>query len=97
MTWGNRKTPQILTFRTKMLIALFALILLFVLIMDARAESQGEPVFVEHVVRAGESLWGLSKQYNPGMDPRESVWHIREVNNITPLIYPGQKLIIPIF
>ena len=91
MMTTNRKTPQILTFRTKLLIALFIAILLFVLIMDS-AESQGEPVYVEHVVMAGESLWGIAGQYDTGMSRQEAVYWIQEDNDTGPLIYPGQVL-----
>ena len=95
MNWGHRKTPHILTFCTKLLIALFIAILIFVLIMDSRAEGEQEPkepTYILHVVEAGESLWGIAGQYDTGMSRQEAVYWIREDNGVSPLIHPGDVL-----
>lgn len=54
--------------------------------------------FVEHVVQPGETIWGISRQYHPGpeVNRQEIVHLIRKVNNIDPLIFPGQKILVPI-
>jgi nucleoid-associated protein YgaU len=52
---------------------------------------------VEVVVRPGDTLWGLARQYAPDMDPREAVYIIRTANGgIDPgRIQPGDVLLIP--
>ena len=52
---------------------------------------------IEVVVRPGDTLWGLARQYAPDMDPREAVYIIRTANGgIDPgRIQPGDMLLIP--
>ena len=48
-----------------------------------------------HVVRAGETLWGIAERSYPG-DPREGVWRLQERNGLSgTLIRPGQRLAVP--
>jgi 3D (Asp-Asp-Asp) domain-containing protein len=53
--------------------------------------------FVLHRVKKGDTLWGLSRRYMPGVDPRDGVRWIREANSLarSELIYPGDILNIP--
>ena len=50
------------------------------------------------VVRRGDTLWELAKRYGrPDLDPRWVVERIRQANGLTsPVVYPGQTLIIPV-
>lgn len=52
--------------------------------------------YTTHIVKQGETLWTIVKQYNPGEDPRPLIYEVRKINHVTPIIMPGQKLIIPI-
>lgn len=81
---------------TRLLKISIIIILIFVLyqLFSNFSKGQAEPVYIEHTVRAGESLWGIAKQYSEGQDIREVVYWIREDNDITPLIYPGQVILV---
>jgi hypothetical protein len=41
-------------------------------------------------------LWSIAIDKYPGVDPRKVVDIIREKNGITPLIYAGQDLQVPV-
>ncbi|WP_035166527.1 LysM peptidoglycan-binding domain-containing protein [Caloramator sp. ALD01] len=49
-----------------------------------------------YVVQAGDTLWKIAKQYRPNEDPRKVIYEIRKHNGITPIIYPGQVIEIPV-
>jgi LysM repeat protein len=59
------------------------------------SEANQEITYQIYTVQPGDSLWGISKQYVNG-DPRELIYQIRKLNNISPNIYPGQSLKIPL-
>jgi LysM repeat protein len=48
-----------------------------------------------YVVKQGDTLWSIAKRYTDG-DPRKLIYEIRELNNITPVIRPGQEIKIPV-
>lgn len=52
---------------------------------------------VEVVIRPGDTLWGLARQYAPDMDPREAVYIIRNANDgLDPgRLQPGDVVLIP--
>lgn len=49
-----------------------------------------------HTVVHGETLWCIAKFYSPQADPRKVVYAIRTINNISPIIYPGQEILVPV-
>ncbi len=53
---------------------------------------------VEVVVRPGDTLWGLARQYAPSMDPREAIYIIRGANDgLDPgRLQPGDVLLVPV-
>jgi hypothetical protein len=53
-------------------------------------------IYKTYTVASGETLWSIAKGQCPGADPREVVDLIRDKNGITPTIYPGQKILIPV-
>ncbi|HEX6988133.1 MAG TPA: LysM peptidoglycan-binding domain-containing protein [Bacillota bacterium] len=65
-------------------------------IFAARAGEPGDGL-VTVVVSAGDTLWDLAEAHGPqGADPRVTVDRIQRLNSLsTPLIRPGQRLLIP--
>ncbi len=49
-----------------------------------------------HIVAPGETLWNIAKFYSPHADPRKVVYVIRAINSISPIIYPGQEILVPL-
>ena len=48
------------------------------------------------VVPAGSSLWTVAQQVAPGLDPRQTVQQIIDLNHLTDgQVLPGQRLLIP--
>ena len=78
------------------LLVLFGLIILLLVLLMQPAGSGQAPVYVEHVVSPGETLWNISQHYRPDADPREIIWLIQEASGCTALIRPGQVLRVPV-
>ena len=56
-----------------------------------------EKIFIKYTVKEGDTLWRIAKRYNrDGEDVRKLIYEIREHNNITPMIYPGQEILVPV-
>lgn len=53
---------------------------------------------VEVVIRPGDTLWGLARQYAPGLDPRQAVYIIRTANGgLDPgRLQPGDVVLVPV-
>jgi hypothetical protein len=49
-----------------------------------------------YVVYPGDTLWSIAASTNPEGDIREIIYMIRQKNDINPIIYPGQELLIPV-
>lgn len=49
-----------------------------------------------YVVYPGDTLWSIAASTNPEEDIREIIYMIRQKNDISPTIYPGQELLIPV-
>ena len=64
--------------------------------VQAGAPGQG-PAVERVVVQPGESLWQLASESMPGVDVREAVARIRELNGLSTrsMITPGQVVLVP--
>jgi len=87
ITWMN----------TAALVLIIVLFLTTVWAVIQVGQRNQEYEMVEVVVRPGDTLWSLARQYAPSMDPREAVYIIRTANGgIDPgRIQPGDVLLIP--
>lgn len=73
-------------------------LILLVISISNRIEYYSKKVrkFETYVVQQGDTLWEISKQVNPGQDPRKTVYEIQKLNDgITPVIQPGQEILVP--
>lgn len=53
--------------------------------------------YSQYIVQPGDTLWSIAREYRIGrQDIRKVVWELQEVNEITPMIYPGQELWVPL-
>lgn len=51
---------------------------------------------VEHVVVAGETLWGIARRMDPQGDPRSAIDTVMRLNHLSsPSLQPGQTLLLP--
>lgn len=58
---------------------------------DARSDS-----FDYVTVLAGQSLWELALELDPSADPRDVIYDVLRLNQLTSAqIYPGQRLAVP--
>lgn len=84
----------------KKLIKVFCCIFLLLIIIYRSAELYTENHrnfgFKTYTVSHGETLWSIARVSCPEMDPRKVVAIIRDKNGITPVIYPGQELQVPV-
>ena len=67
-----------------------------VALMALQPEPEYEMVSV--VVQPGDTLWGLARQYAPGLDPRQAVYIIRTANGgLDPgRLQPGDVVLVPV-
>jgi nucleoid-associated protein YgaU len=89
-----QKATLQLSVRLAMLIA--SVCTVFLLIGgSAGAEAPLAPP-VEYVVEAGDTLWDIAAQHSaPGADVRRLVSDIKQLNEASSTIVPGQVLLIP--
>lgn len=86
----------------KKLSHLIIAILVLVFIVSILSENipttsaNSEPLYISHTVEAGQTLWSIAVHYRSDADPREIIYSVREINNISATIYPGQKILVPV-
>lgn len=60
------------------------------------AESAQVKNYDVYVVQPGDTLNAIAKKYRPDKDWREVVWEIEQLNSITPMIFSGQRIKVPV-
>ena len=67
----------------------------FVALMALQPKPEYE--MIEVVIRPGDTLWSLARQYASDMDPREAVYIIRNANDgLDPgRLQPGDVVLVP--
>lgn len=52
--------------------------------------------YVSYVVKPGDTLWNISSDFlKDGEDKRDLIYQIRQANNISAEIFPGDEIMIP--
>ncbi len=83
----------------KLITAACCILLLLVIVyrsIELYSANHKKFTYKTYTVSQGETLWSIAKVTCPGMDPRKIVAIIRDKNGVTPVIYPGQELQVPI-
>ena len=77
------------------LVAVAVAFVAFVALMALQPKPEYE--MIEVVVQPGDTLWGLARQYAPGLDPRQAVYIIRTANGeLDPgRLQPGDVVLVP--
>jgi hypothetical protein len=96
--------PLHLTRRGRLVVTVLALVLILGMALGtagrvAAGSPAQAPALEAVVVQPGQSLWGFAAQALPGIDTREAVLRIRELNALegarANVIHPGQVLLVP--
>jgi LysM repeat protein len=61
-----------------------------------RTDITDQTNYIKVVVAPGDTIWSIAKEHNTYSDIRKLVYDIRKLNNITPIIQPGQVLKVPV-
>jgi len=90
-----------LTRRGRLVLVLLFVALCFVAFSLGRTSSQASttpsgPATRAVTVEPGQTLWQIAKTVEPGVDPRDTIDRIRELNGMsTAPVQAGQRLIVP--
>ncbi|TAK69420.1 MAG: LysM peptidoglycan-binding domain-containing protein [Actinomycetota bacterium] len=101
---SRRKGPARLTRRGRLVLLVLLVLLMFAAVSFGRSASSeasseaARPATRELIVQPGQSLWQIAQHVAPGVDPREMVLRIRDLNDLdSSLVVPGQPLVVPVF
>lgn len=82
--------------RSLLTVAVAVAVVLAVLLGSAAPSSGASSHSRRHMVRPGETLWGIASAGYPNSDPREAVYQIEQANHLSStMIDPGQVLVLP--
>lgn len=62
-------------------------------VVEQKPETESKPTTTEYIVKSGDVLWKIAKKYN-------TTWqYLQELNGLVNpnLIFPGQKIIVPVY
>ena len=73
-----------------------ALLLMIALVLGHASASSGASHPRLHMVRSGDTLWGIAEAAYPSDDPRDAIDQIEQANHLTSAtISPGERLTLP--
>lgn len=81
--------------KKRFVIVVYTLLIAIMLILLLKPCSKENITYKEVIVSYGDTIWDIAKECNY-KDIRDAVDDIRRINKVTPIIQPGQTLIIPI-
>lgn len=60
------------------------------------AHASSKPALVSITVHKGESLWDIAQRVNPNQDPRDTIFELKAINQLSDdQIVSGQSLLVP--
>lgn len=79
------------------LIFIFSVILFSNTTTKAVATEDASNRVITITIAEGDNLWKIAKKYGGNENPQEFILDLQEMNQLnSPIIYPGQSLIIPV-
>ena len=78
-------------------IILFTMIFNFMFGLNT-VQSETEQKYIQVGVFSGDTLWSIAEDYMPGMDTREAVYILTQINDLeSPNLIPGQIIYVPVY
>ena len=69
------------------------LVLIFASLTIATRTSGNDLTYATYTVQPGDTIWDIAEEYCPkGMDIREYIYKVREINDSNCVIHPGQEM-----
>ena len=105
MTTYSNPEPLQLTLRGRRLLISLALGLILAVAMPALTDLAGannqagtkEQIATWVTIKPGDTLWAIAGEISPERDPREVVWEIKQLNDLSAGLIAGQQIRIPIY
>jgi hypothetical protein len=84
--------------KSTMLMVILVLVLAYAVLHSIipKVSAESEPIYIEHVVEPGETLYSISTRYRSDQDWRKTSYEIQKASDCTALIRPGQVLLVPV-
>lgn len=86
------KKPHTVILAILLAVLLYAIIHNFIPAVSANSE----PIYIEHIVEPGETIYSISRMYRDDQDWRKTAYEIQQASGCTALIRPGQVLLVPV-
>ena len=85
-------------FRTIILSIVLSILMGSVLFVLAKEPADTEVSYVTVTVQSGDTLWTIAKEHFPEEDPRDVIYEIRKINDISNYtIYAGEDILLPAY
>lgn len=71
-------------------------VVVFTTLAAIQSHGRQEQAFQTVVVSRGDTLWTIALRIKPDIDPRKTVFHIKQANGLESVnLAPGQVLVVP--